>query len=438
MNDRFRRVGMGYRFAPSEINIVLHFTRVLDKGTEFPSEVTVFNGTGHDPVMTRQVNLKSSSVRGSVKELIDELKGYNGQVDWQALMREACESVIASHRGGRPSRRVEGDIERPPPPAWLSQGLLLKNKLNCWLGAASTGKSTLAKAVCAYYACGFRFLDREMEQGIPLYLDWEDDFDDFVRTTTDVCRNLGVWPAPLMLHRDMHGYKLRDQVDALAREIDLEHVGLVVLDAVAAAGSSPGEHTGYEAVALEMEACLGALPPVTVLALDHVTSAEHKSLGSALASAPVKARGSERKVEFFRNQWSLVQDPEAAALGRHVVAWTQTKLNQGAREVPFATEIVHREAEISIVVRPMAIVAPDVTDTDKLLNELRISPGGRSPRELALQCDGKEPSRGRIESVRKLLDRAVQRGRAAKEGGRYFCRHADPESVLIPFPGPVA
>lgn len=435
MSDRFRRLGVGYRFAPAEVPIELGFTRIHDGSSDFTAEVAIYNRGQATAFVTRHVNLKATtSARGSAKDLLEELRHVNGTPKWDELWREASESVIASHRNGRPSQRVQGEFIRPLPPAWLSQGLLLKNKLNCWLGAASTGKSTLAKAICAYYAAGYRFLDREMEQGVPLYLDWEDDFDDFGRVVHDVCRNLGVdtHNLPLMLHRDMHGYKLRDQLDSLTREIDREHVGLVVLDAVAAAGGSPGEHMSYETIALELEACLGALPPVTVLALDHVTSADHKAGGLLV---PLKARGSERKVEFFRNQWSLVQDPKAAEVGRHVVVWTQTKINVAGKEPAFATEIVHREAEISVVLRPMETVVPEqaaATETDKLLAGLADSPGGRTPRELALQLDGKEPSRSRVETVRKLLERSE---RAYKENGRYFCRQVSSGAVLIPFPG---
>lgn len=432
MSARFGPLGrgFGYRFAPSEVRVVLTFTGLEDRRDTFAADVQVTNDLGHH-LFRRHLNLKASSSRGSIKDLIDDLKqlpnvNSNGAVDWVALLREACESVMTAHLEGPPVVVISGEVKRPPPPAWLSQGLLLKNKLNTWLGAASTGKSTLAKAICAYYASGFRFLDRDMEQGTPLYLDWEDDEDNFTRVVVDVCRNLGAWPLPRMLWRSMRGCRLRDQIEMIAETIDAYGVGLVVLDAVAAAGGTLGEHVSYEAIASEMEHALEKLPLVTVLAIDHVTSAEHKLRGYV----PLKARGSERKVEIFRNQWSLVTDEQAEQDGRHVVNWYQTKINVAAKEQPFATEIIHRPDEISIHVQPIAepqlpAVAP-TSETDRLLASLGDT--WRTARQLALQVDAREPSRSRIESVRKLLERAVAAKRAVKNSvaqpPTYSCRQA--------------
>ena len=428
MRPRFERIGLDFRFNPTEVPASLYFYRVKDGEREFTARVDVVNGEGKRFV-TRTINLLTT--RGLTKDLVDELNQKFRYVGWADLMREASQSVIASVQAGRPLEVIQGEIVRPPPPAWLCQGLLLKDKPNVWLGAASTGKSTLAKAICAYYASGYRFCEREMEQGVPLYLDWEDDRADFERVVYDVCRNLGVWPLPKMLWRDMHGYRLRDQIATLSQMIDHHGVGLLVMDAIAAAGGSPNEHSGYEAIALELESCLGVLPPVTVLGLDHVTSAEHKLKGYV----PLKARGAERKVEFFRNQWSLVTDDEAETVGRHVVNWHHTKVNVVAKEQPFATEIVHRPDEVSIIVRPMQTQsdAADRDETSALLASLGNT--WRTPRDLALQFDGKEPSRGRVESVRTLLERAVKRDRAVKDDGRpvrYSCRQP---GEVIRFPG---
>src|SRR5262249_23283047 len=149
---------------------------------------------GGERLITRHVNLLAGTTRGAIADLckeLGELRPADGDT-WKKLLREACEAVVSAHRQGRPVSVIQGEISRPPPPRWLSQGLLLKNKPNCWLGAASTGKSTLAKAMCAYYASGMRFCDRQIEQGVPLYLDWEDDEDSYTRVVIDVCHNLGV------------------------------------------------------------------------------------------------------------------------------------------------------------------------------------------------------------------------------------------------------
>jgi hypothetical protein len=376
---------------------------------------------------------------------MDELRGIAPEPDWQHLVREATSSVLASHRQGRPFEVIEGHIQRPPPPEWLCQGLLLKNKPNCWLGAASTGKSTLAKAMCAHYASGKPFLGRKMGQGTPLYLDWEDDRMSFERTVYDVCQSLNVYPLPRMLWHDMHGYRLRDQVERLGEIVDEYHIGLLVLDAVAAAGGGAGEHVTWEDVALEMERCLGSLPPVTVLALDHVTGAEHKA-GQG-APVPIKARGAERKLEYLRNQWSLVTDEGAEHEGRHVIQWHHTKNSVGRKEWPgFATEIVHGASRIEIVLAqverpPVPTIAPD-TKTAEYVRVLAET-SGRTVHDLCLQIDGKEPSKARYNDVRTSLERAIVRGLVWKEtlDQKVVYRvvlvtdTAPVQGSLIPFPG---
>jgi hypothetical protein len=433
MSNRFRREGLGFRFAPAEAPAVFVFSRPRDNRDEITFEVAVARPDGR-PVMTRRINLLASPTRGNTKDLLDELRRKVNGPDWDALILEACESVLASHRAGRPTEVISGEMQRPPPPPWLCEGLLLKNKPNCWFGAASTGKSTLAKAICAYYAAGFRFCGRPMERGVPLYLDWEDDRDGFLRTVYDVCRNLGVWPLPRMLWRDMHGHKLRDQIEILAEVADLENVGLIVLDAIAAAGGSPGEHMSWEAVALELEQCLGQLPPVTVLGLDHVTSAEHKDA----ASVPLKARGAERKVEFFRNQWTLVGDREASDDGRHLVSWTHAKINAAAKEKPFLTEIIHRDAEISIVVRDLEAseeAMQRLTEMQRILRYLAVTPA-QTAQEICEAVYGTR-TETRVSAVRVQLSRAKARNLVWKDAAdRWYGRNnVAQDGQVIPFPG---
>jgi len=398
----------------------MDFSRPEQKGTSW--EVAVRRHAGH--LFTRRIQLLTDPRTGNTKRLVDEIKGL-GIGDESVLSKlflEVSESVLASHRNGHPSQELRGQMRRPPPPAWLSQGLLLKNKPNCWLGAASTGKSTLAKAICAYYATGYRFCDREMEQGVAMYLDWEDDYESFARTIFDVCWNLGIrdeWPP--LVYVDMHGSRLRDRVESLAREIHRKNVGLLVLDAVAAMGAVPDEHVNYEGIALEMADCLDSLPPVTVLALDHVTGEESKAINASTRGkppVPTKGRGSVRKLEYFRNQWTLTADAQAEGVDRHVVNWTHTKLNLGKREPGFATEILHHAQEISIVVRPQVIYEPNEDEQKTTVLLRALGDHWRSPRELALEVDGHEPSEGRVESVRTLLNRAMSKGLAQRDHGR--------------------
>lgn len=404
----FKREGMGYRFEPQGIPIAMRFSRLTDRRDETTAELSIARADGSH-ILRRRINLlaaSGSTLKGLGEDLSAEELGID--VEWSRILRDGFESVLEAHRNGVVVESIKGDIARPNPPQWLCDGLLLKNKVNCWLGAAGTGKSTLAKAMCVYYAAGFKFLGRDMGQGLPLYMDWEDDSEDLRRVIHDVCRNLGVWPVPEVLWMNMRGKRIRDHVEMLSTLLDQRGVGLVVLDAIAAAGGSPGEHMSWEAIALELEQCLGMLPPVTVLGLDHVTSEEHKN-GSKVV--PMKARGAERKVEFFRNQWSLVLDRDELEAGRHVVSWNHTKVNVVLPRPPFTTEIVHREGDLSIIAKgieasPAAVERLPYQKQNVLYV---IEHPGKTAESICMAVRG-DSTKPKVDGTRVELSRAAKRG----------------------------
>lgn len=366
----FRPEGIGYRDEPLP-GLVLHYSRLKDHSDETDAELWI----ERDGIfLSRQrVNLMAGS-GPKVKALAEAIGARLDDGDSKRLVLDSFERVLQAHRDGLTILTPEGDPPVFVPNEWLCEPLLLKGKVNCWLGAAGSGKSTLAKGLCVYYAAGFDFLGKPTMQGVPLYLDWEDDYADFQRVLGQVCRELGVSPVPRTHYISMHGKRLRDQTEQLCRLISEHGIGLVVIDAIAAAGAVPGEHITYEAVALEIEQAFGLMPPgVTVLALDHVTSAEHKSGGVAL-----KGRGSERKVEFIRNQWTVAQDLEEARHGRHLVVAHHTKINGDRKRPPIGINIRHYDNVLCFDEVPVAIptvVVQDLTSVDKAVLYVHENPG---------------------------------------------------------------
>lgn len=404
----FRRNGLGYIFEPPTVPVVMKFSPPTT-GDEPECEVHLLRPDGQT-VARRRIRLMAGTSRGAIAELCKEL-GEWLDVDWRGLFREACESVLVAHRRGPEMRVVdENNIPSPQPLEWLIDGLLLKGKLNCWLGVGSTGKSTLAKAACVYHAAGYNFLDLPTRPGRPLYLDWEDDFDSFARTTQEVCRNLGAWPPPWMGYKDMHGRRLKDNLEQLAEDIERWSIDLLVIDSISPAGGPPGDHATWEQVAAEMESALGKLPSVTVLGIDHVTGDEHRNNGKV----PVKGRGSERKYEMFRNQWTLMPDLQMRASGHHVVNWVHTKNNLGVYRDSFTVTLLHRGDELSLIAGGVAD-SPDAVDRmpsiDRLLHEIR-ERGGRQIKDLSLAVRQSD-TRSAIEATRIEAKRLERRGAVA-------------------------
>jgi hypothetical protein len=404
----------------------MRFGRLVERSNELTAELLVNRASGQ-LVLRKRVNLLAS--RGVVlQEIIDDLKEENLglDVDWKRVLRDSFEEVIEAQRNGVVIERVGGRLHLPPGIQWLCEGLVIRNKINCWLGAGGTGKSTLAKALCLYHALGRDFLGRRTEQGMSVYLDWEDDRAGYERALHLIGASLGVEEVPETLYVSVRGRRLRDMVEWLSKAVTEDKVSLIVLDPLAPAGGSAGEHRNFEDVALEIETVLGQLPPVTVLALDHITSAEHRASAGGQQYVPLKARGSERKVEFIRNQWTLMLDRSEMEYGRHVISWHHTKANDVRLLPGFAVELVHSETELSIEGRSLKASPQAVESMSKskqYLIWLEDHPGS-TIENIAIGNDGKS-TKQHLDAVRSAMMRHADRKTAYQVDGKWYAGNPD-------------
>jgi hypothetical protein len=86
----------------------------------------------------------------------------------------------------RPSRFniIRGDeIERLPPPEWLVEGFLVEGSLAMLFGEPGIGKSFVALDLAGHIASGMPWHEREVRQGVPLYILAEGSGDVGVRAT---------------------------------------------------------------------------------------------------------------------------------------------------------------------------------------------------------------------------------------------------------------
>jgi hypothetical protein len=346
----FRKLGVGWQFRPPEAPVIITFSSVSEKRGEFRAEVLVELAVGGH-LLRRYINLLGSN---SVRDLVRDLGTAPGGAGWpwDSIVAQGNESVIRAFRAGADLEVYEGELRRPSGIRWLCADLVMADVPNVWIASGSTGKSTFAVSLGVHHAFGAPFLGRQVTRGVPLLLDWESTADDFEEKIWLTMRGLGERAMPKFYRMRMRG-PIGSQLRAVAQRIDQYGISLVIWDAVAAAGGPISEHAGYEAVAGEIEAVIGELPTTTHLMLDHVTGDELKT-----SSVPLKARGSTRKVEFARNQWTLVLDRDAHADHRHVVGWTHTKINRAAYLQPFGVELLHREDELTFKVLEASAVGP--------------------------------------------------------------------------------
>lgn len=348
----FRRFGLGFQYRPPEAPVVMTFMNVADKRTsgELRAELHVQSQAGGH-VLRRYLNLLGSN---TVRDLVKDLNGASdlGAFPWGKIIESATESIVDALRGGPALETYGGVMDRPPGISWLCEGLVMAGVPNVWIAAASTGKSTFSAALCVCHAVGESFLGRATTKGIPLYLDWESDADDFKEKIWLVSRWLGLREVPTIHRLPMRGSATTNAA-AVANRIDTLGATLVVWDGIQAAGGPVGQYATYESVAMDLESVLSLLPKTTHVLLDHVTGDEMKT-----DAVPRKGRGGSRKVEWTRNQWTLILDREAHGAKRHVVGWTHTKINRAEYLQPFGVEILHRPDELGFKLLEESEVAP--------------------------------------------------------------------------------
>lgn len=394
----FERHGLGWIFRPPYAPVTLTFDRLVERRDEVTSEVHVtLRAGGH--LARRRLNLLGSrSFTEFARELEDTRPDTNWP--WRKMLVEGCESTLEAFRTGTPLVTIEGVLEKPEPIQWQCRDIVLANVPNCWVGAAGTGKSTFLKAYCLHHALGIPFLGHEMQRGVPLYLDYEDSEENFRRVIYEVGQGIGVERVP-KLHWKRGGGPIRNQVHQLGELISRHGITMIGVDAIAAAGGEMGER-GYESIAMDIEQAVVTLPPVTFILLDHVTGDETKQM-----AVPRKARGSVRKYEFVRYQWTLVADFEEAQRGRHIVGWTHTKTNITRVQPPFAVSITHQDDQVTfgqlaaVEVRP---VAERMSVLDRCIAEITEAKHPLSLTQLAEAIYGTS-ERNKRESIRVVMQR---------------------------------
>lgn len=425
----FERFGMGWIFRPPNAPIVMIFDRIRERSDEPYAEIHITTHDGGHLIREKLPLMGSRKVVEIAKDLDALLPGL--KYDWKAAVIEGCESTLEAYRQGTPILTLDGAVQKADPVRWQCDRFMMADVVNCWLASAATGKSTFAKAYALHHALGLDFLGRPMTRGIPLYIDYEDSYENFRRAMYEIAAGLRIQTLP-KLHWKRGGGPLRNQVHQLATMIDTLGITLIIIDSVAAAGGPMGDR-GYESVAMDIEQALIALPPVTVLLIDHVTGDDMKS-----NAIPLKARGAQRKYEFVRYQWTLVLDRDQAHSGKHMVGWTHTKTNITRLQEPFAVEIYHDDDQVSFgLVKPIEVapMAANMSVFTRILAEVERSVSetgeGVSLDELCTIIYG-EVSKAKRESIRTTLRRDPKRQLLLTDAGLVLPQRT-PTPLRLPY-----
>ena len=321
---RLSKDGLGWVFLPAEAPVSFGFSRIVERSSEITAELLVqaIGGAGGPAhVLRRRVNLLGSRTPADLAKDLD-LSTNGAGWPWRSIVESAFASVIEAHREGEREQLLGGKRVAPPAPRHLIDGLLIANVANTWFGPGGTGKSTAAVAACVAHVLGYPMAGRHTEQGVALYLDWEDEEEAFERILWEVSRGYELEESARVYWRRMKA-PLAGDVPFVSSLIDRLGVTLLVIDSATRAMGAAGDHGTYESTAVSFAEAIRALGKVTTLIVDHVDGAAVKEGGVSK-----KAYGSIHKLNFVRNAWSLTPDEEAQI---QTVGWTHAKVNHGPK-----------------------------------------------------------------------------------------------------------
>jgi hypothetical protein len=410
----FYREGTGFIYEPPKLPIRLRFDYVEANGIEGKAQLRVESLEINDIIASFSVNLASERNRDGYAKAIARRAALGDPSELDEItvaLERSFMRVMEAAREPLETYVTDGVARKPPTVRFLLDDLIMAGTINCWLAAPETGKSTFAVGAAVAHQAGVGIFGRSISKGTVCFLDWEGDRDTFDERYLKASAGLGIAP-PAGIIYERHAAPLRYVLNHVARTCDRHGVTLLIIDAVTTAAGSISERGGYEAVAVDLEVALRSLPiDLTVLLVDHVDGETVKG-----RTVPIKGRGSTRKLEFVRNQWSLILDHEAEAnRGEHVVGWVHSKKNRIQRRPSFGVRLHHTEDEIRFETIEPTMVGPLVqrgTILERMREVIEENGAGMTVRALAVALLGRDNESGQ-QQIRNNLKR---------DAGRTFTR----------------
>lgn len=313
---------MGYVYHLPEQHVSLRFD-YLKGGDEPVAEVTAeldLPGLPGHLGLTR-VKLNGSRSKADLIKYLSESAG--AVATWREIVEAACTGVLRAMRQGAPiedGAPWEGSVE----PRWLIERLVLANQLNALYGPGSYGKGWLAVACAVAVQSGKPLAGLQATQGNVLYLDWEDDKEEFDKRVTMICRGWGLPFVSIKYRRCIE--PLHGQVEFVARHCAEHATALVVIDSFTGAAGTGSEHSSYEESAMRLCAA-GRRLGAAILYVDHVTGDGIKNKGLV-----GRQYGSIMKQNQIRNNMEVKKDQDFGT------SWDigvyDDKGNKGAKRTP--------------------------------------------------------------------------------------------------------
>lgn len=411
---------MGYALRLPDVATELLVSRLSMSRGELWGELTVScampaiaSQTGH--ISRGRFNISSPTARATTARLLRD-RTAGADIEWAEVLETLCVGVLSAESAGTPFQLI-GRMPVPIGATYLLEPILPLGKPTILFGDGGVGKSFFAVGASVSVATGQQVIaDFNPRQAPVLYLDWETDAADIDGRVKAVSAGIDIEP-PEIGYRACAG-ALAPQIEEIARYVEAEHVGLVIVDSMAGALGSNSEASGdaNESV-VRMFTALRHLS-ATVLVLDHVSKE-----GASNERGAFKPYGSAYKVNLARSVWELRQgkdpDGDTVHLGLYHRKANNSRLsapiglafrNESGRVVTWQSELITEvslEKGISEASRIWAAISKQAMTADEIADETGIE----------------------LKNVRVYLSRGLKAGRygkgaASKKWSLLETRHA--------------
>lgn len=338
MQRVFAKVGLGYVLRVPALVIEISIDRLSRTRGELHGELVVTCGLpgtrsvdGH--LHSARFNLSGGTSRGSLAKVLAK-RAAQDDIDWEDLLEDFCRRVMAQEREGEPAIDV-GALPIPIGESYRLGPILPLGQTTILYGEGGTGKSTLSCLLAVAIQTGVSPLEGWSPRKAPvLYLDWEGGKDSINRRVRGVAMGLEIPHVVTIRYLDCRRRgALYTFAEDIARMVDQEGYGLVIVDSVGMASGTSSEGGDANESAIRLFSAFGYLG-TTVLADDHVSKAETEA-----TNRPAKPYGSIYKTNLARATYELRR--QKTADGSSALLLLNTKANDADLQGPQPIRVLH-------------------------------------------------------------------------------------------------
>lgn len=338
MRREFAREGLGYVLRVPDLTIEIAVDHLSRSRGELHGELSVSCGMpgtrsldGH--LHSARFNLSGGTTRGTLAKILAK-RANTDDVDWEDLLEDFCRRVIAAERQGDPVQLV-GALPVPVGESYRLAPIMPANQTTILYGEGGVGKSTLAAVAAVSIETGVAVVEGWIPRQAPvLYLDWEGGRDSINRRVRGVAMGAYI-PHIVQVHyldcrRRGALYAFAEDV---ARMVEVEGFGAVVVDSVGMASGTSSEGSDANESAIRLFSAFGYMA-TTVLAIDHVSKAEAET-----PNRPARPYGSVYKTNLARATFELRRTK--APDGSSILGLYNTKANDADTLAPMSLRVRH-------------------------------------------------------------------------------------------------